>query len=357
MDEYTADDTMQALVSTGDDGLALREVPRPSGETVVETARIGIDGTDRETRRRGKDRLPSDQRLLPDGQDYMVVGHEAVGRVVDSSTYDEGQLVAPTVRRPQCGCRYAEAGRPDYCPPNHHVERGIKQADGFCSDYFAEDDEYLVPVPDALEELGVLIEPLSVVEKGLEDAATAQDRLGDRYEPETGLVLGAGTLGLLATMRMEHQGMDVYTVDRVDADHVKAQLCDDIGATYVDGRETDLRELPAPDLAVEATGASAQLPEAMRHLAPDGALVAFGIPQDPERVDEVATGDLHMETVVKNKLLVGAVNSSVPHFEQAVNDLATFQDQYPADRMIDVQAGLDNWEAAFEADIKGEIVF
>lgn len=354
---YQSDDTMPALVATEDDGLSYREVPTPDGDTLVETLRVGIDGTDRETRRRGADRLPDDQKLLPDGQDYMVIGHEAVGRVAESDTYEAGRLVVPTVRRPYCDCPQAERGRPDYCPPDHHRERGIKQLDGFCSAYFAEEADHLVPLPDGLEELGVLVEPLSVVEKGILDADAAQKRLGDAYEPETGLVLGAGTLGLLATMLLEERGMDVYTLDRVDASHPKAEIVDAVGATYVDGRDTALDALPAPDLAVEATGASEQLFAAMDHLAPNGTLISFGIPQNQGRYDEVASGRFHIDTVVKNKMLIGSVNSSVPHFEAAIDDLHAFHQDYPVEQMLDVQTAPDDWETAFDAEIKGEIVF
>lgn len=339
---------MKALVKTGKGEAEVREIERPDDGTLVETLRVGIDGTDREV-------MEESSNVMPD--DYMVMGHEAVGRVVESRKFEEGQLVVPQVRRPTCGCVNLQEGRPDFCPPGHYVERGIEGAHGYCSKYFAErDPDYLVPVPGRLEELGVLVEPTSIVEKAVDQVERAQERLV--YEPEKALVLGAGSIGLLASMLFRMKGLEVRAVDVVERGHPKAGILDDIGAEYVDNRETDISELEQPDLVLEASGVSKQIFDAIELLAPNGALVSVGLPRDSQASHEIETGKVHGEMVLKNKLYLGSVNSALRHFEEAIGHLDYFRQNFPVERILDLQASLDNWERAFgKPDIKGEIVF
>lgn len=340
---------MRALVGKSDGDAGVEEMERPDGETVVETLRLGIDGTDRHVISDVEDRMP-------DGAGRMVLGHEAVGRVVESDRFEEGQLVVPTVRRPVCGCEYAKQGRTDLCPPGHYVERGIEKAHGYGSDYFAEDqDEYLVPIPDGIEDLGVLLEPLSVVLKGLEELYSAQERLD--YSPRKALVLGGGPIGLLATTVLRDRGLEVETMDIVDYDHPKAKYVRKTGATYIDNRERGIEDLQGHDLVVEASGVSHQIFKAMKHMNPNGGLVSLGLPSERGRT-LIDSGHIHEELVLKNKTVIGSVNSSVPHFERAVELLQDLMGNYPVHRLIDVHVDLENWEEAFEsADIKGEIIF
>jgi len=78
--------------------------------------RVGVCGTDREVVLHGL----GGPRGLPEGSDYLVMGHEAVGRVVeigsDVTDLEPGDLVVPTVRR-GCGecvaCAVGQADLPD----------------------------------------------------------------------------------------------------------------------------------------------------------------------------------------------------------------------------------------------------
>src|SRR5436305_12647807 len=81
-------------------------------EVVVEMLRVGVCGTDRHVMARAR----GDGRGLPPDADYLVIGHEAVGRVVrvggSVSSLNVGDVVVPTVRR-GCGecvtCAVAQA--------------------------------------------------------------------------------------------------------------------------------------------------------------------------------------------------------------------------------------------------------
>ena len=77
--------------------------------------------------------------------------------------------------------------------------------------HFVDDAEYMVKVPQGLRHLGVLAEPASVCAKAIEQAFLAQNRL-QVWQPKRAFVLGAGQIGLLATMMLKLYNMEVYTV-------------------------------------------------------------------------------------------------------------------------------------------------
>lgn len=337
---------MKGLVKTGEDKAEVRDIKKPEDKTVVNTLRVGIDGTDQEV-------LESGAEVMPD--EDMIMGHEALGRVDSSEELEEGTLVVPTVRRFSETCPSRFRDRADFCAPGSYVERGIYHAHGYCSEYFSEDAENLVPVPEEIEELGVLVEPTSIVVKALDQAFKAQERLD--YEPSNALILGAGTIGLLASMILRKKGLEVTAVDIVGREHPKVEILEEIGAEYVDNREKQLSDLGSFDLALEGSGVSSQLFEAIRLLDARGALVSVGLPRDENQKAEIEIGKIHQEMVLKNKIFLGSVNSSRLHFEEAIDHLQYFQENFPVEEILDTHVELKNWEDAFEPEIKGEIVF
>ena len=339
---------MKALVKKGRKNARVEDIKRPDEKTVVKTLRVGIDGTDREV-------LEEDNSVIPSGDEKMILGHEAVGRVESSDELEEGKLVVPTVRRASDTCPSRFSDRADFCAPGSYVERGIYRAHGFCSTYFAEDSRYLVRIPEELEDIGVLVEPTSIVVKALDQALKAQQRLD--FEPNKALVLGAGSIGLLGTMMLERKGFEVETVDVVDQDHRKVKILEDIGAGYVDNREKSIEDLDSPDLILESSGVSEQIFKGLKNLSPNGALVSLGLPRDLDSSRKIDIGEIHQEMVMKNKMLIGSVNSSATHFEEAVEHLKYFNQNFPIKKIIDQHVEPQNWEKAFKPEIKGEIVF
>lgn len=65
-------------------------------------------------------------------------------------------------------------------------------------------------VPKGLREVSVLIEPSSVAEKAIAQAYEVQRRLRV-WRPKRAAVLGAGTLGLLASAFLRLRGLQVTT--------------------------------------------------------------------------------------------------------------------------------------------------
>jgi threonine dehydrogenase-like Zn-dependent dehydrogenase len=316
------------LVEEGGTEPKVVDLPRPEpadGEALVRTLRVGIDGTDYEV-------IGGSHGGFPEGDDHIVLGHEAVGVVADANGTDlaEGQLVVPTVRRPPADGtnRYFEVGEPDMAPEGQYVERGIVGAHGYMAEYFTSAPEFLVPVSDDLAETGFLVEPISNSEKALEHADASRSAFD--WRPESAIVLGNGPLGLLTLAMLGERFDRRYCLGRRDRPDPTVDVIEGLGATYVDSRETPVDEVPAAheavDFCYEATGYAPHAFQAVEALAPNGVAALLGIPEDWEF--EVDGGRLHNELVLHNKALVGSVNSNRRHYEAAVGTLQSYPEWF-----------------------------
>ncbi len=246
----------------------LLDVPKPTpedGEALVRTLRVGIDGTDHEV-------ISGSHGGYPAGADHQILGHEAVGVVADATTtrFEEGDLVVPTVRRPPASGSniYFDNDEPDMAPAGDYVERGIAGAHGYMSEYFTSPERYLVPVPDDVATYGFLIEPISNSEKAIEHAFAGRSAF--QWTPEFAFVLGNGPLGLLTLAILEqNRGIydtfeRIYCLGRRDRPDPTIDIIEQLGATYVDARETSPPEMPAAhepiDFVYEATGYAKHAP-------------------------------------------------------------------------------------------------
>lgn len=199
-----------------------------AGQVLVRVIELGVDATDREI-------YGGLCGAAPSGAERLILGHECLGRIErmadDLDDLNVGDLVVATVRRPcAAGCPNCSRGASDMCSTAQYAERGIERLHGFMAEYYVEEPEYLVKVPGELEAVAVLLEPMSIVSKAIAQAVQMQCRLV--WEPRTALVLGAGQIGLLATMALRKLGIETFTVDRVGADHVKAAVVGAAGASY-----------------------------------------------------------------------------------------------------------------------------
>ncbi|PSP55774.1 glucose dehydrogenase [Halobacteriales archaeon QS_1_67_19] len=337
-------------IRRGESSPTIVDLPRPDpgpGEVLVRTLRVGVDGTDHDV-------IDGNHGGFPEGEDHLVLGHEAVG-VVESAgntRFEEGDVVAPTVRRPPAegDNEYFRRGEPDMAPPAACVERGIDGAHGFMAEYFTSPAEYLVPVPECLAEWGFLVEPISISEKALEHAAASRSSFD--WDPEAGLVLGNGSLGLLTVAMLVAAGYErTYCLGRRDRPDPTIDVIEELGATYVDSRRTPVSEIPDAhepmDLVYEATGYAKHAFECIEALASGGVGALLGVPDSWEF--EIDGGRLHEEFVMNNKALVGSVNSGVSHFEAAVETLAELPTWFLEDLVTGVYE-LEEFDAAFEGD-------
>jgi threonine dehydrogenase-like Zn-dependent dehydrogenase len=350
---------MQAIViHRGERSPSLVDVPRPTpteGQALVRTLRVGVDGTDHEVIRGGHGGFPRNE-------DHLVLGHEAVGVVEDpnGTGLEEGEIVVPTVRRPPDGVEngYFRRGQADMAPPEATLERGIDGAHGFMSEYFVSREEYLVRIPGSLAPLGFLVEPVSIAEKAIEHAYASRSAFD--WQPETAVVIGNGSLGLL-TLAMLGSYERIYCVGRRDRPDPTVNIIEDLGATYIDSRETPVDEIADAyepmDFAYEATGFARHPFQAVHAVAPGGVLALLGVPEP--WAFEFDGGRVHKDIVMNNKAIVGSVNSGAHHFRAAADTLSDFSNSFIDDFVTGVH-DLDSFEDAFiddDTSIKRAIQF
>jgi glucose 1-dehydrogenase len=334
------------------DTMHLREVPRPSIDEVpggrgvlVQVLRVGVDGTDKEIN-------AAEYGAAPPGDDYLITGHESFGRVVEIgpgvSDLAVGDYVVATVRRPGSSI-YDQIGTYDMTTDDTYYERGINLRHGFLAEYYVDDPEYIVKVPPMLREVGVLLEPTTVVEKGIAQAFEIQRRLRV-WRPRKAAVMGAGTIGLLAALVLRLRGLDVTVFGRTAAPYLNSDLIQDLGARYISTATTPILNAAAThgpfDIIFEATGASAVVFESMRALAKNGVLVLSSV-TGGDRMIQVPADRINLEFVLGNKVMVGTVNANREYFELGVKDLTHAEAQYTGwlKRLLTHPVkGLENWK-------------
>lgn len=319
--------------------------PEPGIETPTQVKLkmldVGVCGTDREI-------CAFDYGTPPPGSDYLVIGHESVGQVVeigaDVKTLKVGDVVIPTVRRPcpHATCVACREGRQDFCYTGDFTERGIKERHGFMTEYVVDEARYMNLVPAALREVAVLVEPLTIAEKALMQVWQVQARLPWACELvpgkpgahcHTAVVLGAGPVGLLGAMALVRAGFDTYVYSKSPMPNPKADLVASIGATYIDADSHSPEEMMrkaggAVDLVYEAVGASGLAFEVLQHMGPNSVFVFTGVPgrKAPVSVD---TDRLMRNLVLKNQVVFGTVNASIDAFRAAIEDLGAFLKNWP----------------------------
>jgi threonine dehydrogenase-like Zn-dependent dehydrogenase len=304
------------------------DAPAPGeGAVLVATHLVGLCGTDVEIIRYGVGSPPP-------GADFLVLGHEVVGEVVSAppeSGFEPGELVAGLVRRPDpVPCPACARGEWDFCRNGGYVEHGIRGAAGFGRQRWRSDAGFLVPLPERLGDLGVLVEPMSVVCKALEAARHVSGRA--YHETSRLLVTGAGPMGLLAAALGVQAGYQVTVLDQM-ATGLKPDLSRALGAEYVHDLEAiggaesadvlTASRSPLFDVVLECSGAPQVTARASTTLQQGGAMVLIGIcavpgvPSPPSPTLGAITNAL----VRANGALVGTVNAGARHYSQAVEAL------------------------------------
>jgi threonine dehydrogenase-like Zn-dependent dehydrogenase len=200
-------------------------------------------------------------------------------------------------------------GEFDMCRNGQYTEHGIRGLHGFARERWRAEPDALMAVDGALGDLGVLLEPTSVVAKAWEHV----ERIGGRaaWRPETVLVTGAGPVGLLAALLAVQRGYDVHVLDRV-TDGPKPALVEQLGATY---HATPVRELALePDVVLECTGAGPVIAGVLGRTARNGIVCLTGV-SSAGRTVPVDVGALNREWVLENDVVFGSVNANRRHYE------------------------------------------
>ncbi|MFE9688590.1 glucose 1-dehydrogenase [Micromonospora sp. NPDC005806] len=291
------------------------EWPEPApeeGAILVEALAVGVCGTDHEI-------IAGSYGEAPPGQERLVLGHEALGRVLEDPTgrLHAGDLVAGIVRHPDpVPCTNCAVDEWDMCRNGLYTEHGIKGLPGFARDRWRVQPKFAVGLDPALAQVGMLLEPTSVVAKAWDHI----ERVGRRAEwkPQTVLVTGAGPIGLLAALLATQRELSVHVLDRATSGP-KPDLVRALGATY---HATPVAELDfEPDVVVECTGAPVVVMAVMYKVGPTGIVCLTGV-SSGGRTIESDPGALNRALVLENNVVLGSVNANRRHWELAAEALA-----------------------------------
>lgn len=300
-------------------------------DVVLRVLQVGVCGTDREIGSLGEYGQP------PPGEGYLILGHECLAQVVEVgpkvTSVKVGDLVTPTVRRPGKD-RYSRIRYQDLTRDEEYFERGISKLHGFLCETVVEHEEFLVKVDPAVADVGVLLEPMSVIQKALRTAFAVQHARLPFYDPHNALIAGSGPIGLLAAMALRLRGLEVAVVARRSRgdNERKAGLVKDLGATYVgtEGRPLgeSLKGIGPFDLVLEATGSSNVAFEVLHQLAKNGLCIwtsiTGGTQSNPVRTDEI-----NQTAVLGNQAIMATVNAHLCDFESGVREFARGLHAYP----------------------------
>ncbi len=325
------------------DSATVSEVEQPpttDGDVLVEGLLAGICGTDGEVVYDGYGEPPA-------GAERIVLCHESLGRVLEApadSGLTSGDLVAGIVRRPDpvpCPCCARDEW--DFCRNGRYSERGIKGLHGYGAQTWRVDPKFAVRVDAGLGDLGVLVEPASVVAKAWEQI----ERIGGRacFAARRVLVTGAGPIGLLAALLAVQRGYEVHVLDKV-TEGPKPQLVADLGASYHHGSVDDLGF--EPDIVVECTGVGSLVFDIADSCAPNAIICLAGISSGhrdlPTNLDEI-----NKTLVLENAVLFGSVNAARRNYEQAAVALAR-ADQAWLGRLLTRRMPLERWPEALRKE-------
>jgi threonine dehydrogenase-like Zn-dependent dehydrogenase len=197
---------VRAFVLTGPGEAAVQQVEPPTagpGEVVVDVYRVGVCGTDAEM-------YSGEMEYLHNGlADYPVrLGHEWYGVVSTvGDGVDPSWLARRTTGDTQIGCGHCHrcrTGRQHVCEDRHEI--GLRRGfDGALAEQMTVPVSALLPLPDGVDHAaGAMVEPGG---NALRAVRAAQVGAGERL-----LVIGPGTIGLLAARFALAQGCEVHVL-------------------------------------------------------------------------------------------------------------------------------------------------
>src|SRR5947208_1218405 len=313
----------------------LEDVPKPSVDQVpdgrgvlVRVLRVGVDGTDKEIN-------AAEYGAAPEGDDFLIIGHENFGVVEEvgpnvPDTVTPGTYVVASVRRPGSSI-YGKIGLQDFTTDDVYYEHGTNLLHGYLTEHYVEDARFVFPLPANLRDVGVLLEPTTVAEKGINTAYEIQRRL-KIWEPRRACILGSGTIGLLMALAARLRGLELTVFSLPRKPFRNADLVEELGGVYVSSEEmspAEASEARGPfDLIMDATGFSPIVWEAAELLGKNGVLVLSSITGGDRRV-EIRSDAINQSFVLGNKVMVGTVNASPADFRSGVDDLIKAEALFP----------------------------
>lgn len=332
---------MEAIVlKTGTKEVFLGEFPEATishdDEVKLKVLQVGICGTDREEASGGRADAPI-------GEKNLIIGHEMFGKVVEIgkgvNDVKVGDYGLFTVRRGCQKCPACKLDSYDMCYTGDYKERGIKNLHGFQSTFVVDKRKYFIKAPDSIKDVAVLTEPLTVVEKAIDESCRIQmnrlpgyEKKEDYLKGKTVLIAGLGPIGLLAALILRLHDCTTLGLDIVDEGSARPQILKELGGYYINGKEHNTDSIqqmyPQIDLIVEAAGIPRLDFDLIGALGINGIYVLTGVPAEGSPL-QVNGSKIMKQLVLKNQVLFGSVNAGFSHFKMAVSDLEKGLKKWP----------------------------
>lgn len=326
-------DTMKAAVLTGVGEVEIQDLPIPtlgSREVLVKIGAASICSWEQRTF------IGKQKPGFP-----FLGGHENAGEVVavadDVTAVSVGDRV--TLGPTRCGeCRACLRGEDKSCPEHfaYFSLKGGELGPGGFLEYKVHREDGCFPVGDAAFELACLAEPLS--------CAVHAVRLMGLAEGDTAVVFGAGPMGLLNAMVLQHKGVDVALVD-MEQERLDYAATHGISKTIVstgNAEDAILEMFPGGvDGVVTAIGAKAVNEQGLNVLQPRGTLCLFASAH-PVEMFEIDPNWVH-NTEVR---VIGAVSADSQDHQVATDMIAS--GEIDVSPIMEKTFPLDEAKAAFE---------
>ena len=333
---------MKALVYQEPWNMSMQDLPRPvlqPGEVLIKMESVGICGSDVHgfTGESGR-RAPG-----------MVMGHEVVGRIVET---------APDVTIPKVGQRVTvfnvlseHAPTPEEGDPSFLNKRvvGVNLGTrGAMAEYLAIPSANAIPASEEIAaEVSVLAEPVAVALHGFH-------RLAEKsIKPHKIVIIGSGTIGLCCLLVAKSLGFqDVTVVDLISDKLQRAKnfggntLLIEMNSTPNDVAGQIKEKLGVyPDLVVDAVGVKASFDQAFQMVSEKGNLLLIG--------NLAKSVELPLQDLVSKEIsLVGTYGFDLKAFRQGVETLPEFKDQLQT--FIEGHCTLEETPEVMTALAKGE---
>ena len=329
---------MIALYYIGEKTMELREVERPvrkEGEYLIEVKSNGICGSDFEGYM-GK----TGRRTAP-----MVMGHEFSGIVSEApedGTFAKGTKVV-VFPKPYCGvCDLCKKGMVNVCPEG--ICMGVLDSNGSMCEYVSIEEKYLLPFEGISFNEAAFTEPLAVAYRSVHKITDQQLK-----EAEYTLVIGAGTIGLLALALLKYRGAKNIIIS--DATSFRLDVARELGADFTINPRTDdfaesIRQITGGkgcDFAVEAVGIAPTAANSLECLKIGGTAIWIGNAQKMVEVNmqKIVT----MELTIKGNYVydLDGFSDSLRLLEQRkINVMPLMTHVYPLDEGVKAFKDLEN---------------
>jgi threonine 3-dehydrogenase len=288
---------MPALVKRhAEPGLWLEDVPVPTigiNDVLIQVLRTGICGTDVHIYKWDA----WAQKTIPVP---MVVGHEFVGRIVETGSnvhdFQAGEIVSGE-GHVVCGhCRNCLAGRRHLCKDTKGI--GVNRPGAFAQ--FLALPQTNVWVHDTHTPIARDVQSIFDPFGNAVHTALSFDLLGEDV-----LITGAGPIGIMAVAIAKHAGARYVVI--TDVNPYRLELAKEMGATRaVDVRSESLADVQAQlgmkegfDVGLEMSGNPAAFRDMLQSMCHGGKIAMLGIPEGEMSID--------WNTVVFNMLTIKGI--------------------------------------------------